>query len=154
LVKNGTGTLVFMGPSANSYNGVTTVNEGLLQLSKSGSLDSSLHGPLVIGDDLGGINADVVRLGGIEQMNDNIPVTIKSSGQLDLASTSEFFGSLSGNGNLVLGGASPRIGVNNTSTTFDGVISGAGTVFKLGTGTLTLNGNNIYPATQIQAGTL
>jgi autotransporter-associated beta strand protein len=150
--KTGAGTLAYTGGPANTYTNVTTVNQGSLQLNKTGSIDSSLHGPLIIGDGLGGINADVVQLGGIEQMSDVIPVTISSSGLLDLAGTGEWFGSLAGSGNLVLGGAAARIGVNNTSTIFDGNISGLGTVFKRGLGTLTLNGNNLYPATQIDGG--
>lgn len=151
LIKDGGGTLGFGGSTANTYTNTTLVNAGTLQLSKS-AIDSALHGPLIIGDDIGGVNADVVHLGAGEQMNDQIPVTIKSSGLLDLAGTGEFFGSLSGSGNLYLNGGTPRIGVNGTSTTFDGLIVGVPGIIKNGSGTLTLNGNNLYPSTQINAG--
>jgi len=57
---------------------------------------------------------------------------------------------LTGNGNVILGGATPRIGFNNTSTTFAGVISGAGGPDKVGNGTLTLNGNNTYSGTTLR----
>jgi len=154
LVKSGAGTLAYVGGSPNTYTNVTTVNQGVLVLNKTGLGDLSLHGPLVIGNDLGGFNSDIVQLGAFEQMDDNIPVTILSSGLLDLAGTSEFFGSLAGTGNLVLGTASPQIGFNNLSTTFSGVISGSGTLHKRGNGILTLTGNNTYPATAIEGGTL
>jgi autotransporter-associated beta strand protein len=154
LVKNGAGTLTFSGSTANLYTNTTTVNQGMLQLSKGPLPDLALHGALIIGDGNGPINGDVVRLGAAEQMNDSIPVTINSSGLLDLAGTGEFFGSLAGAGNLVLGSGSPVIGLNGLSTIFDGVISGAGTVYKRGSGTLTLNGNNAYPDTRIEGGSL
>ncbi len=151
LIKNGGGTLTFGGNTANTYTNSTTVNTGTLQLSKT-VIDSALRGPLIIGDDIGGANADIVHLGFGEQMYDQIPVTIKSSGLLDLAGTGEYFGSLSGNGNLFLGGGFPHIGVNGSSTVFDGVISGTPGFIKAGPGILTLTGNNTYPTTQINAG--
>ena len=55
----------------------------------------------------------------------------------------ETIGELSGNGTIT--SATPtsnlRIGNNNTSTTFSGLVVGPGTIEKIGTGTLTLTGN-------------
>ncbi len=45
-------------------------------------------------------------------------------------------------------------GYDNTSTTFSGVISGAGSLSKEGTGTFTLTGPNTQWQTVIDAGTL
>jgi autotransporter-associated beta strand protein len=155
VVKIGAGTLVFAGVTANSYTNVTFVNAGKLLLAKS-LIDSSLHGPLIIGDGVGGVNADVVQLANNEQLSDSVtPVTINSSGLFDLNGVGEFFGSLSGSGNMTLGVGSPRIGYDNTSTTFTGIISGPAGLFKRGTGTLTFTGNNSYlGTTEIDSGTL
>ena len=58
--KNSSGTLHYSGATANTYNGVTTVNQGTLVLNKS--VGPAVPGSLVIGDGTGGANADVVRL--------------------------------------------------------------------------------------------
>ena len=155
LIKNGTGLLLLGGSTANTYTNKTTVNAGTLILGKTVP-DSTLHGPLIIGDGIGGPNSDQVFLANNEQLADTLtPVTINSSGQFNLNGINEYFGSLSGNGNVTLGGAFPRIGLDGTSTTFSGVISGIGGTYKRGAGTLTFMGNNTYSdITEIDAGTL
>ena len=55
---------------------------------------------LVIGDGVGGVNADVVRLEGTSQLPNTVAVTVNSSGVFDLNNINEFFGSLSGSGNV------------------------------------------------------
>ncbi|MCF5512368.1 autotransporter-associated beta strand repeat-containing protein, partial [Pseudomonas sp. PA-3-6H] len=63
---------------------------------------------------------------------------------------------LSGAGGVAVGGGlNLTVGGVNTSSTFDGDLSGAGSLIKVGTGTLTLNGiNGITGNTAINAGTL
>jgi autotransporter-associated beta strand protein len=67
-------------------------------------------------------------------------------------------GSLEGDGMVNLGGVPLIVGSNNLSTTFSGLLqdNGAGSmVSKIGTGTLTLAGSNLYSAgTTVTAGSL
>ncbi len=64
-------------------------------------------------------------------------------------------GSLAGSGQVQLGNRTLTIGLNNASTTYDGIISGSGGILKTGAGTLTLGGANTYSGgTTINQGTL
>jgi formylglycine-generating enzyme len=67
-------------------------------------------------------------------------------------------GGLKGNQDLALptgGPAQLQVGSNNQSTIYGGVLSGTGTLTKVGSGTLTLAGANTYSgATAVLAGTL
>lgn len=53
-------------------------------------------------------------------------------------------GSLDGSGSVFLGSNGLSVGSNNLSTTFAGVIQGTGSLIKIGTGVLTLTGNNSH----------
>ena len=53
-------------------------------------------------------------------------------------------GSLEGDGAVALGQKQLSVGANNLSTTFSGVLAGAGSVTIVGTGTLTWTGANTY----------
>jgi autotransporter-associated beta strand protein len=152
LVKEDDGELIFSGSSSNSYGGITTVNGGSLFLNKLG-VDFAIPGDLVIGDGIGGTNADVVFYS-FDQIDDSSHVTINSSGALSVGS--DTIGSISGSGNLeILNTGSLRTGGNNASTVLNGVISSGGTLTKRGTGTFTLNANNTYTGdTTVEAGTL
>lgn len=64
-------------------------------------------------------------------------------------------GSIAGAGNILLGANSLTVGGLNTSTEFDGVISGTGGLTKAGFGTLTLGGTNTYTGgTTVSTGVL
>jgi autotransporter-associated beta strand protein len=155
LTKNGPGTLKLAGPGANTFGGGVVVNEGILTLAKTAGANA-LPGPLIIGDGLGGPNADVVRLEASNQISDLADVTVNSSGLLDLAGFSEAIGSLGGLGNVQLGDGTLDTGTNNASKAFSGIISGPqGNLIKSGSGFFALQGNNTYSGlTTIRTGTL
>ncbi len=86
------GTLVYAGNTGNNYTGATTVNEGTLQLNKSGSDAIGPGATLTIGNDAGGQinvgglneNADQVIFEGNNQLDTTSLVSILSSGLLNL----------------------------------------------------------------------
>ena len=156
VTKTGAGLMAFTGSAANQVTGTTTVNEGGLELAKS-TTDTAIPGNLVIGDGIGGADADFVRLANNEQIaaTPGTSVTINSSGLLDLAGNSETIVALGGSGRLELGGGNLTIGAGNADSTFTGTISGPGSVTKTGQGTLVLSGMvNDDAIIQVAAGTL
>ncbi|WP_250529890.1 autotransporter outer membrane beta-barrel domain-containing protein [Caballeronia sp. ATUFL_F1_KS4A] len=108
----------------NTYTGATLVNGGTLQAGAANVIAASSQVALALGT--------TFDLNGFDQQAN----------------------SLSGAGNVTLGGATLTAN-NNTDTTLSGVISGNGNLTKTGANTLTLSGDNTYPgATTIEAGTL
>ncbi|HSX10359.1 MAG TPA: autotransporter-associated beta strand repeat-containing protein, partial [Chlamydiales bacterium] len=86
---------------------------------------------------------------------------LSSSSQVNLVSNltlngnNQTIGSLLGSGTLSLGAAQLTLGGDNTSTTFSGIITGAGgSIVKQGSGTFTLTASSTYNTTTIQAGRL
>jgi autotransporter-associated beta strand protein len=73
-------------------------------------------------------------------------VELFGNGDMEISSHLAGFsvGSIEGDGLVSLGSASLRLGLNKLSTTFSGVIQGSGSLVKLGTGTLTVGGDNTY----------
>jgi autotransporter-associated beta strand protein len=139
IIKNGLGTLAFTG-AANTYTGNTTVNAGVLALSKAASTDSIAGGTLIIGDGAGGNDADIAILTAAEQVNNSALVDVRSSGLFSLNGNAETIAGLllqsdsaqgasvtTGAGSLILGG-------NVTHTA-----SGTGAVNADITGSLNLN---------------
>ncbi|WP_270090706.1 autotransporter-associated beta strand repeat-containing protein [Sphingobacterium sp. SYP-B4668] len=130
-VVSGTGELTKAGVSTLSLSGTNTAT-GAVNISEGGLTISG-------GSSIGNTSA----------------VTVASLATLTLSGGDETIGSLAGAGNVVLG-YKLIIGGNNSSTTFNGVISGIGNgIAKIGTGTFTLSGSNTYSgSTTVSAGTL
>jgi autotransporter-associated beta strand protein len=180
LIKAGSGTLLLDGPTSNTYGGLTTVNEGILELDQATGV--AVPQDLQIGDGVSG-PAEVL-LDKNEQIASSAAVTILSNGDLDLndftqtiASLDMTGGEVNGGGTLVLngdvaahGGLTATINSNfldedgRTTTytvdpgaaldVFAQIIDGTG-LDKEGGGLLDLNGSNSYGGTTtVNAGEL
>jgi fibronectin-binding autotransporter adhesin len=134
LTKSGTGQLTLT--AANTFNGTTTLSAGSLRLANGLALQSSTLSNAVAGG-----------------------VIFDSS----VASNTFTLGGLSGAGAIALqnnaGTPAPialTIGANNAGTTYSGVMSGAGSLTKIGTGTSILSngGNSFTGNVVVNSGTL
>ncbi len=130
LTKTGTGTLTLTGTS-NTYSGTTTVSTGKIKAGAVNALSSSSA-------------VSLANTAGVA---------------LDLNNFDNAIGSLSGGGatggNVILGSGTLTEGGDNSSTSYDGVISGTGGLTKVGSGTFILTGTNLFTgATTVNAGTL
>ena len=126
VVKEGTGVWILSG--ANTYTGDTKIENGTL------------------------------RLGANDRMSDSTLVDVWALGIFDMDDRYDKVKGLIGAGNVTLGTAGGdrlRVGADNASRLFSGVISEAGNVIKEGSGTWTLSGGNTYSGnTIINGGTL
>src|SRR5439155_1455901 len=93
LFTDGTGALRLSGSADNTYLGVTTVQSGTLELSKTAGVDA-FGGSLVVGNGSGAAGSAVAR----HLQDDNIPaaatVTVNSDGLYNLNGHSDSFGPL------------------------------------------------------------
>jgi len=155
LTKVAPGTLAFTGSDANSYTGDTYVDRGVLELAKTAT-DGSIAGRLHIGDGTGGgLDVDVVRMSGNNQIANSVDVIIASSGLLYMNGYYDAVDAVSGSGLIELGAGWLQAGYSGGNATFDGLVSGSGYLRKAGSGTWTLTGNNTYSgSTRVDAGAL
>jgi autotransporter-associated beta strand protein len=128
LTKSGAGTLTLSG--VNTYTGATAIAAGTLALSGGSAI------------------ADTSA---VSLANDATAIL--------LLNANETIGSLAGGGatggNVTLQSFTLTAGGDNSTTSYGGVMSGAGAFTKAGTGTLTLTGANSYTGTTtINGGTL
>ncbi|WP_193212570.1 beta strand repeat-containing protein [Luteolibacter marinus] len=129
LTKSGTGDLTLAG--ANTFTGDTVITEGTLTLNNANALGGSA-------------------------LNYNNQGGTLSFGTLTAAT----FGGLKGSQNLALTNVTPAavtltLGNNNANNTYAGVLSGGGSLVKIGTGVQTLTGSNTYTGTtSINAGAI
>jgi autotransporter-associated beta strand protein len=151
ITKTGTGTLIFSGGTASSFDDMF-VDAGTLVLDKT-IANAAGFAKLTIGDNSG---TDIVRLSRDNQILDSAAVHfVGVSARLDLNDQTETTGSIDGRGVIDLGAGSLRAGADNNSSLFSGVIIGTGSLFKFGTGTWTLTGDNTYTGqSTVSSGTL
>jgi autotransporter-associated beta strand protein len=163
LVKTNSGTLTIL--TTNNYYGITTINQGILQLGNGtisgsigtnaiqnfGSLVINLPGSNSFGNDISGTGQFIqAGTGALTLTADNSYTggTTISGGTLQINT-----GASVGGGNVTNNG---RLTFNSSgNSTVGAVISGIGAVTLAGSGTVTLTGNNTYNGgTTISMGTL
>jgi autotransporter-associated beta strand protein len=130
LRKIGTGTLRLTGTLANTYTGTTFIDEGTLALTKTAGINA-LSGPVIVGDGVGGNNADLLILESGSQIPDVQPVRVNASGLFNLNNQNEAINTLTlqagevstGAGTLFLGGNVTTL-VSTTAGDTTSVING------------------------------
>jgi autotransporter-associated beta strand protein len=101
------------------------------------------------------IDAGTLRAGTTNVFSPTTAVSVASGATFDLNGFDQSIGTLSGGGNFALGSGTLTTGGDNGSATLSGVISGTGSLVKVGTGALTLSGANNYSGgTFVSQGTL
>ena len=128
LTKNGTGTVTLS--AANTYTGTTTVNAGTLSLGNVNALQTT-----TLDTGTSGSQAVTFSVAGANTYN---------------------IGAIQGDDTLDFGNNTISVGANNAVTSFTGTLAGSGgNLTKVGSGALTLSGNNSYTgSTTISAGTI
>lgn len=136
----------------NTFSGITRIGSGTLAIGANGGGTNSLA-----------LQNSTVDLNAADSGSLVFGTTQASASSLfPVASTitSATFGGLQGSRNLELanyagGAVALSVGNNNANTTYSGVLSGLGSLTKIGNGTLKLFGSNSYAAgTIVSAGTL
>lgn len=155
FTKSDLGTLAITGSTSNTFTGGMAINDGTVILQKS-SGSATGTGSITVGDNAG-LNA-TLQLGASNQISDSAKVTIRSEGVFNVGAQSEVIGSLASTGGTltIASGGTLYAGGDNTTNSFTGSMTGAGTLIKQGTGTLTIaSAVNFASGTiQVDAGTL
>jgi autotransporter-associated beta strand protein len=122
VTKYAPGRLIYSGAIGNSYAGLTTVNEGELDLAKSGGYAIAPFGAgLMIGD---GVGTDIVRNYGSQQIWGMAPMTITNSGVWDLNNYTDSADPLTLNGGQILTGAGLCAMINTVKIGSDSSVHG------------------------------
>lgn len=133
----GNGTIVLSGAISGA---------GTLSTTGAASATLVLTGTNTFGGDLF-ISPGTVRIANGAAVPDSAEVTLQNGSIFDLNNSVETVGSLrslSTGSQVRLGTGTLTIGADNSSTSFDGVISGTGNLVKIGTGTQTLAGASTF----------
>src|ERR1039458_6313635 len=124
VTKIGQGRLVYAGTNNNTYAGLTTVNQGELDLAKSGGVVSAIPPfglGLVIGD---GVDAAIVRNYGSAQIWGFAPMTITNSGVWDLNNYYDSAAPLTLNGGQITTGSGFCAMINTVNVGASSTVSG------------------------------
>ncbi len=121
----------YAGVISGSGFGITKQGSGTLTLTGNNSYTGATN------VSAGGLTLN--RVGGA--LNDNTSVVVASGATLTVAAD-ETIDALSGAGTVALGTSALTVGINGTSSTFSGAITGSGTLTLDGGGTFTLSGIN------------
>ena len=171
LTKVGTGTLTLSG--TNTYTGLTTVSEGILNIQNGSALGVTTDGTVVLG------NATLQLQGGISVGTESLLIegpgaTGQNGALVNVSGTNNYGGLLTLGSDSTISSDSGTLNLTNPGTitgtegqAFDLILTGAGngtissiigtgtgTLTKNGAGTWTLNGVNTYTGlTTVTAGT-
>ena len=139
------GTLNYSGNITNAGIGLTKLGVGTLVLDGTNTYGGATT-----------VVAGTLALGPNGSISNASAVIVNNGATFDTGGASATVGSLTGAGNVAIGGGVFTAGGNNSSTHFSGNIGGAGGSFvKQGTGTTTLSGANTYDGgTTVSAGKL
>jgi fibronectin-binding autotransporter adhesin len=149
---NGTGVLDIRTASTLTH-ATPITGTGTGSLIKSGAGVLTLTGQSTYGATTT-VNAGTLANGINGALPASTALVVNVGGTYDLAGKVQTVASLSGVGSISSGGGTLTVG-DATATTFSGVMSGAGSLTKVGTGTLTLSGANTYTGpTKVDAGRL
>jgi autotransporter-associated beta strand protein len=167
-IGGGTGT-VAVTLNGNSSMSITGTISGGGALTKSGTTQVFLKSANTFTGDTrvvaGKLDIDANNAGVTGQLqNSTLDMNAADAGTLEFrgstGTTAATFGGLKGSRNLSLNNTTPAavalsVGNNNQSTVYSGVLSGSGSITKIGTGTLTLSGTNTYSGgTTVNGGAL
>lgn len=164
VTKVGAGTVIFGSATSNAYTGLTTVNEGVLQLNKSSGA-AAILGDLNVGNAAGAADSAELELLQSNQIADTSNVTIKSDGLFDLNDQTEVIDDvvmpgghlvtgagthgaqngdltmasldMSASANFTAGQAGAVVDVTGTADVVDSTVSVAGTMTIGGAATVT-----------------
>jgi fibronectin-binding autotransporter adhesin len=160
LTKSGSSTLILGG--ANTYTGVTTVNNGTLQLDVSapsgaaGALGNATSA-VVLGSASSPVDATISLLTNGSGVNVGRAITVGNYGSTTTIGGLNTTGTSTFSGNIALGKATNLTAATGGTVDFTGLLSGTGAVTKTGAGTVTIGGggNSTWTGNlDIQAGTL
>ena len=130
----------------------------LSAMAGTGSLAKAGSGTVTLSGTVASASVDVAEgaftAGSAGRFTGTPTVTVSNGAALNLVG-SETLGSLAGAGSVSNTTGTLTVGGNNSSTTFGGVISGAGALTKAGTGVFTISGaNTLSGLVTVSAGTL
>ena len=156
LTKNGSGTLNLTGAAANTFTGALAVNDGTVQLAKTGAVNAVGGTTVAVGDGVGAASSAQLTLGAYQQIRDDAAVTIAADGRLNLNNFSERIDTVAGTGLIDLATSGfLTVGANGGSSSYSGTVTGSGTLIKEGAGSLTFNSAVSYAGNlTLAAGTL